>query len=164
MSDGYATNASSDPTFEIAKSRYGCGAEEVPSSRICAWRKRAYHDWRSGPVADSVTNGTPMRSASSHSTLVTGCDVFARRLGSTAAVSCAIDATSNAMYAIACVRGPVRVTNQCASKYPSSSAHWKKTRHAVQTAAEPPSSGMRRLPAIGSIRNSRELLRKIATA
>jgi hypothetical protein len=48
--------------------------------------------------------------------------------------------------------------------YPRRSAHWKKTRQAVHTAADPPKSGSSRFAAIGSMRKRRELLRKIATA
>src|SRR4051812_14852121 len=51
--DGYASSASSEPTFDTTYNRYGCA---VGTSRV----ERANHPWSSGPDADKVTNGNPI--------------------------------------------------------------------------------------------------------
>src|SRR5262252_6783481 len=72
MSHGYTRSAISDPTLEIANRRYGCdGRSAAPAGGALV--ARAYHAWRSGLVADSVTNGMPIRIVSRMRTLAIGC-------------------------------------------------------------------------------------------
>ena len=54
----------------------------------------------------------------------------------------------------------LRCPSQCAYKYPNSKAVWKKTRHVIQTAADPPSEGSSCLAAMGSTRKRRKAARK----
>src|SRR5260370_27229215 len=67
-------------------------------------------------------------------------------------------------YVHACDSGCMRVTSQWAKRYPRNNVVWKKTRHVVQTAADPPSKGSNRLATMVSTRKRRQLPRKIATA
>src|SRR6266851_3961290 len=73
-------------------------------------------------------------------------------------------AASSAMCKSTCVRGSSRRTTTCAYRYPRSSTAWKKSRHVVHTAADPPNHGSTILAMMGSTSNSRNALRKIVTA
>jgi hypothetical protein len=75
-----------DPTFEMANSPY---ASARPSGVV-----RANHACSSGLVAESVTNGSPMRPTSSRSTLAIGRSMLACKLGSTTSTSCTTDIAS----------------------------------------------------------------------
>jgi hypothetical protein len=62
------------------------------------------------------------------------------------------------------VRGLKRRTTKSEYAYPASKAVWKKTRHVVQTAAEPPNQGRISLATTGCTRNSRKALTKMVAA
>jgi len=55
-------------------------------------------------------------------------------------------------------------TNQSASRYPTSSASWKKSSEVTQTAELPPKSGRSRRAASGSARKSRKAPSATVTA
>src|SRR5262249_38919591 len=121
-----------------------------------------YQDCSNGLVADKVRNGSPISVVNNHKTLKTGLVVEAWGCGSRLAATCTMLNTSKAPYASNCGHRGRRVAMKWAQRYPSSNALWKKTRQVIHPADEPPSNGSRRLPAMGSTRKRRLLLKKMA--
>src|SRR4029434_8150161 len=78
--------------------------------------------------------------------------------------SSASESSNSAVCTRTCMRADRRWTVRSEYAYPASNVDWKKTRHVVQTAAEPPNHGRICFAMTGWTRNSKNALTKIVAA
>ena len=100
---------------------------------------RAHHTWSSGLVELRTRNGRPIERLRAENTV---------RIGWAAPFSMSNDRRTQRMAAGTASNNRERYTindgrraSQCAYRYPSRSAAWKKTRQVIQTVADPPRVG-----------------------